>query len=171
MQMQQANLELLRGSAGAAAAGPLAPGTPTAAEMFGNIAAFYGLPNSGAGTASTPATTAPPAAVPAAASTPAATGPGIGGGGGSGVGISAFSNNGPSAFSPIQPLHSAGIAAATAFGAQRQPSDAWNVRNCPIKVHHLEISDLPLKCSAFSTDLEGRKPCAKEFFATSRPAC
>ncbi len=126
--MQQANLELLRGSAGAAAPGPLAPGTPTAAEMFGNIAAFYGLPNSAAGAASTPATTAATAA--AAASAPAATLPGIGGSGGSGggVGISAFSNNGPSAFSPIQPLHSAGIAAATAFGAQRQPSDAWNVR-------------------------------------------
>ncbi|BDA47047.1 probable bZIP transcription factor 11 at N-terminal half [Coccomyxa sp. Obi] len=130
LQMQQANLELLRGSAGAAAPGPLAPGTPTAAEMFGNIAAFYGLPNSGAGTASTPATTTA-AAAPAAASAPAAAGPGIGGSGGGGVGISAFSNNGPSAFSPIQPLHSAGIAAATAFGAQRQPSDAWNVRYCP----------------------------------------
>jgi hypothetical protein len=51
------------------------------------------------------------------------------GGSSNAVQATAFAtNNGPSAFSPIVPLHSAGIAAGNAFGMQRQPSDAWNVR-------------------------------------------
>lgn len=128
VQMQQANLDLLqRGSVGGSlAAGPAAhaPGTPTAADIFGNIAAFYGLPSSGA--AGNPgAAAAAVASASAPAGVPAPPGPSGGGGGG----ISAFSNNGPSAFSPIQPLHSAGMSAVNAFGAQRQSSDAWNVRS------------------------------------------
>lgn len=139
--MQQANLELLqRGNVGAGAPQPQPPGTPNAADVFGNIAAFYGLPTSG------PAAAAAAASAPAASGSAAGNGGGIGGisgnnggvggigGNSGGVGVSAFSNNGPSAFSPIQPLHSAGIAAANAYSMQRQQSDAWNVSDCVLSI-------------------------------------
>ncbi len=134
--MQQANLELLqRGNAGAAAPQPQPPGTPNAADVFGNIAAFYGLPTSGpAGPAAAAAASAAPALAPAA------TGGFGGGASGAGGGVSAFSNSGPSAFSPIQPLHSAGIAAANAYGMQRQQSDAWNVRDLSSLMQDLNSS-------------------------------
>ena len=127
-QMQQANLELLqRGTAaavaGAAGAGGAAqqqlpgaaqqhgPGTPTAADIFGNLAAFYGLPTAGG----TNAMLHGGVSIGAAASAP-------------GGQLTGLSNSGPSAFSPIQPLHPAPSAAGPGtFGPSRQPSDAWNV--------------------------------------------
>lgn len=43
--------------------------------------------------------------------------------------VSAFSNSGGSAFSPIAPLQGGGgISATSALSMGRQPSDTWNVR-------------------------------------------
>jgi len=57
---------------------------------------------------------------------------------GIGNGVSAFSSssgalcfNHSSAFSPIQPTHSASITAAPSYSMQRQPSDFQNVRVHP----------------------------------------
>ena len=45
----------------------------------------------------------------------------------SGSQLSAFSNGGGSAFSPIAPMQGSGIPAASAHSMGRQPSDTWNV--------------------------------------------
>ena len=41
--------------------------------------------------------------------------------------LSAFSNGGSSAFSPIAPLQGAGGSVGNAHSMGRQPSDTWNV--------------------------------------------
>ena len=126
--MQQASLELLQRNsptgAAAAASAEQQEARPAAAAPASDLAA-------GGATVTAPLPQQP--ATPPGASAGDMFG-GMGayyglpsGGGGAAAQQTAFANNGPSAFSPILPLHSAGVAAANAFSMQRQPSDAWNV--------------------------------------------